>query len=101
MDVSSLLLADTPEGCRLKLRVRAGARRDQIVGALGGALKVSVSAPPERGRANQAVLELLAKAAGIPPARLRLIAGAAYPDKSVLIEGLSSEDLRRRLAAER
>jgi hypothetical protein len=97
LDLSTLKLTDTPEGCRLRLRVRPGARRDEIVGAHGEALKIAVSALPERGRANRAVLELLAKSLGLPASRLRLAAGETSPDKTVLIQGISGEEMRRRL----
>jgi hypothetical protein len=98
-DFSSLRIADTPEGARLKLRVRAGVRRDEIVGAHGEALKIAVSAPPERGRANRAVLVLLAARLGVPPSTLRLVAGETSPDKTVLVEGMPGDELKRRLTA--
>ena len=97
MDVSTLRLTDTPAGCRLILRVRAGSRREGILGARGEALKIAVNAAPERGRANRAVLDLLARDLDIPASRLRLLTGEVSPDKTVLIEGMTSEELRRRL----
>ena len=98
MDVSSLRLTNTPEGCRLVLRVRAGSRREGILGAHGEALKIAVNAAPERGRANRAVLDLLARHLGIPASRLRLLTGKTSPGKTVLIEGMTSDELRRRLS---
>lgn len=99
MDVSSLRLTEAFEGCTLILRVRAGARREGILGVHGDALKVGVHAAPERGRANRAVLELLARALDVPPGRVRLLSGRSSPDKTVLIEGMTREELRRRLSA--
>lgn len=83
----------------LLLRVSAGAARERIAGPLGDRLKVSVRAAPERGKANRAVLALLARTLSIPRGSLRLTAGEASPDKSVLFEGVAPADLRVRVAA--
>ncbi len=98
MDLSGVRIDDTPAGCRLRLRVRPGARRDALVGAHGDALKIAVSAPPERGRANQAVLELLARRLDLPASRLRLVSGERSPDKALVVEGMCAAEARRRLA---
>jgi hypothetical protein len=85
-------------GTLLKLRVKAGARRDALLGAHGGALKLSVTAPAERGRANRAVLGLLGRALGLPPSSLTLLSGQASPDKTLLVP-LPPAELRARLRA--
>lgn len=72
-------------GSRLRLRVKPGARRSRLCGAHGGALKLEVTAPPERGRANDAVVELLAAELGLPRCRVRVAAGATSQDKVVEI----------------
>jgi uncharacterized protein len=74
---------------RLRLRVKAGARRSRVIGAHGGALKVEVQAPPERGRANEAVLRLVAEVVGVERRRLDLIIGAASQDKLIEIDGVA------------
>ena len=73
---------------RLELKVVPGASRAGIAGWLGDKLKIRVSAPPERGRANAAVLELLAGALGIPEERVRIVAGTSSARKVVEIDGL-------------
>jgi uncharacterized protein (TIGR00251 family) len=78
-------MTETPAGTRIRLRVKPGARRDGIVGPHGGALKVTVAASPERGKANRAVLDLLAGALGLAPSSLEIVAGETSPDKIVLI----------------
>ena len=50
---------------RLGLRVRPGGRKSRLTGVYGNRLKVEVSAPPERGKANEAVLRLVAEALGV------------------------------------
>lgn len=72
-------------GTRVRLRVRPGARRNAIVGIHGGSLKVSVTAAPERGKANDAVVELLAAALGVAASGIEVVSGHASPDKVVLV----------------
>ena len=81
----SLDLQPAEGGCRLRLRVRAGASRDAIEGEYAGALRVRVTTAPEKGKANRRVLELLAEVLGLPPTALRLLAGETRPDKVVWI----------------
>jgi uncharacterized protein YggU (UPF0235/DUF167 family) len=66
-------------GARFALRVTPGARRNAITREDG--LRCSVTAPPEDGRANDAVRTLLAHALGVAPSRLALISGATSRDK--------------------
>lgn len=87
-----------PRAVRLRLRVSPGARRSAVVGRHGNAWKVSVSAPPERGRANHAVVELLAERLGVPRPDVRVVAGLGARDKVVELAGISLEEAERRLA---
>jgi len=82
-DAEALELTETPRGTRLRLRVRAGGRSDAIVGVHGGALKLTVTAAPERGKANRAVVALLAERLGIPVSEIEIVAGTSSPDKVV------------------
>ena len=84
----------------LALRVQPGARRCAVVGEYGERLKIAVQAPPADGRANDALLGYLAACLDLRPGALRLAAGAASRDKSVLIDCDPSEAARiaRRLA---
>jgi uncharacterized protein (TIGR00251 family) len=68
-------------GTRMRLRVKPGARRDAIVGVHGGALKVAVSAAPEHGKANDAVVALLAAWLDVPRSSVVIVAGASSQDK--------------------
>lgn len=69
----------------MRLRVSPGARSDRILGVHGGALKISVSAPPERGKANRAVVDLLATVLGLPRSAVRIVAGESSRDKVALV----------------
>ena len=79
------------DSVRLRLRVTPRARRNAIIGILdtgsGPGLKVSVTAPPADGKANAAVLALLAKALGVPKSTLSVITGATGRNKLVRIPG--------------
>ena len=76
-----LQLTPFPGGTRLRLRVKAGARTSAIVGVHGGALKLSVAASPERGRANRAVVKLLAETLGLPTSSVTIVSGKTSQDK--------------------
>jgi uncharacterized protein (TIGR00251 family) len=83
---------------RLELRVVPGARRPGVVGRHGAAWKVRVTAPPEDGRANQAVLGLLADALRLPRRAVSIVSGSGSRDKIVECEGLSAEEAETRLS---
>ena len=76
-----------------------GGAHSEIVGRYGEGWKVRVAARAERGRANEALLDLLAETLGVPRARVDLVAGASSRDKVVVVEGISQEQADRTLAA--
>jgi uncharacterized protein (TIGR00251 family) len=82
---------------RLRLRVMPGATRAGVVGRHGDAWKVRVTAPAERGRANTAVVALLAESLGVRPPDVRVVAGLAARDKVVELSGVTLEEAERRL----
>ena len=86
---------------KLRVRVRPGARRNAIEGERGGALLVSVTAPADRGRANEAVVALLAETAGVPKSTIEIRSGAGSRDKSIEIDTADPENLMDRLIAKR
>ena len=83
-------LENHPDGVIVRVRVSAGASCDRVIGEHAGALKLSVSAAPERGKANKAVCELVAKTLGIAKSRVRVIAGVTSRDKKLLITGVGA-----------
>jgi uncharacterized protein YggU (UPF0235/DUF167 family) len=64
-----------------------------------GVLKLKVSEPPEDGRANRAVAELLARAAGVRAAAVRVVHGHAARAKAVEVDGMDERELRSRITA--
>jgi uncharacterized protein len=83
----------------LRLRVVPGAARSGVVGRHGGAWKVRVAAPAEAGKANAAVVTLLAVALDVPRSRISVTSGRSSRDKVVALEGLSSDAAEARLTA--
>jgi hypothetical protein len=84
---------------RLRLRVSPGAGRAAIVGRYGEGWKVRVTAPPEDGRANDAVLRLLAETLAVPRASVTLVSGHTARDKIVELTGVGPALAERRLSS--
>jgi uncharacterized protein (TIGR00251 family) len=84
---------------RLRLRVAPGAARASVVGRHGDAWKVRVAAPPEGGRANDAVVRLLAEALALPREAVTLVSGRGARDKIVELAGVGPEQIERRLSS--
>lgn len=82
---------------RLRLRVTPGAGRAAVVGRYGDGWKVRVTAAPEHGRANEAVLRLLSAALGLPRNALTLVSGHGARDKIVELTGVGPALAERRL----
>ncbi len=81
----------------IKVRVQPKASRNEVLGYQGDALRVRVTAPPEGGKANDAVVALLADVLRIAKSRISIVRGHASRDKLVTIETLDSAELQRRL----
>lgn len=82
----------------LQVKVVPGASRDQVAGRYGDGLKVQVSAPPEKGKANEAVIQVLASALSLRPSQMAISRGHASPRKTVRIEGMEQGELDKKLA---
>ena len=81
----------------IDVKVVPRAAKDEIVGWLEGALKIRVQAPPEDGRANRALEELLAEALSLKKNAVTVSAGRASARKRVAIVGLTRDEILRRL----
>src|SRR5262249_57127453 len=87
------------EGLVLPVRAQPGARKNGVLGEQAGALKVAVTAPPEEGRANKALLETLRNVLHLKRSQLELLSGETSRDKRFLGPGLLRAELEARLAA--
>ena len=94
---ANLSIRDVPGGAVLSVKVVAGASRDRVVGVLGESLKIATSAPPEKGKANAAVADILAAALGLNRRAVELVSGPTHPRKEFRVMGMTAEALRGRL----
>ena len=88
-----------PVSTRVRLRVSPGANKAQVIGRHGEAWKVRVAAPPEGGRANEAVVRLLAETLSVPRDAVTLVSGHGGRDKIVQLAGLDLAQIERRLSS--
>jgi uncharacterized protein (TIGR00251 family) len=86
-------LSETPEGVRVAVRAIPRAGTNALAGVREGRLVVKVTAAPEDGKANAAIVKLLSKAWRIPARRIELVSGAAAREKLLLLRGLTLADL--------
>jgi uncharacterized protein (TIGR00251 family) len=91
-------VGDHAEGCILPVRAQPGAKRNGVQGEQNGALKVAVNAPPQEGRANDALLEVLRAELGLKRSQVELFSGPTSRDKRFLIRGVSRAELQERIA---
>lgn len=87
------------EATRLQVRVSPGARRASVVGRHGNGWKVRVAAPPEKGRANDALVHLLAAAVDVPANSVAVVSGHGARDKIVEVTGVAPSEVERRLTS--
>ena len=82
----------------LSVKVIPSSSRDCIAGWLEGTLKIKVSTPPEKGRANQSVQRIMEKALGLPRGSVSIIKGKTSVNKTLEIPSLSEAEVYRRLS---
>jgi uncharacterized protein (TIGR00251 family) len=87
------------EGTRVRIRVAPGAKRTAVVGRHGAGWKVRVAAPPEAGRANDALVQLLADTLAVPQSSVRLVSGHGARDKIVELAGMDTAQVEDRLTS--
>jgi uncharacterized protein (TIGR00251 family) len=92
-----IAITENAQGCILPVRAQPGARRNAVVGEHAGALKVAVTAPPQDGRANQAIAEVLQETLQVKRAQVELLRGRASRAKAFLIRGLTKLELEGRV----
>ncbi len=98
-EAEKIELIEKDGGVLLRVKVVPGASRSRVLGVWSGGLRLAVAAPPEKGRANEEVIALLAETLGIPKRSVTIAAGATSPRKAVWIAGMKCDHCRRLLAA--
>lgn len=79
-----------PSGWEIRVKVVPGSSRSRIAGVLGDRLKIQVAAPPEDGKANKAVIEVLAQWLGLAKSDVELVSGASQPTKCFRIPAMET-----------
>jgi uncharacterized protein len=92
-----IALQQHPQGVVVPMRVRPGANRNAVSGVHDGALRVEVTSPPDKGKANQAVARVLSEALGVSKTSVELISGATNSRKKFLVTGIDMATADRRL----
>lgn len=95
--ISMIHLYETSVGVTFAVKVHPHARKNGITGELGDALKVSLTAPPLAGRANEACIEFFASVLKVSRSSITIASGETSRRKMVRVKGLSAEDVRQRL----
>jgi hypothetical protein len=94
-----LSINETASGVTLTIKIQPRARKNALMGELGGALKIAVTAPPVDGRANDACVTLLATVLRVPRSAVTITSGHSGRMKVIHVQGISAEELRKRLGA--
>ena len=99
MDCSNLLeLVDLSTGVVLPVKAKPAARKNAITGFFNNYLKVSVTTAPEKGKANKAIIKLLAKELKITPRNIALLSGETSSEKKFIISSLSSFEIIKKIS---
>jgi uncharacterized protein (TIGR00251 family) len=85
-------------GVTIHVRVHPRAKKNAVTGVIGDALKLSLTAPPIEGRANEAVIDFFAELLRLPRSSITIAAGQTSRNKVVRITGISASGLERKLA---
>lgn len=93
----AIQIQSTFDGLMLPVKVVPGASRTRILGEWDGRLRIAVAAPPERGKANEALIAYLAKRLGLRKRQVSVATGAASAVKTINIEGVKLEEVLRAL----
>ena len=87
----------TPAGATFSIKIHPRARKNAITGELGDVIKLSLTAPPVEGRANDACIEFLANLLNVPRSSVTIASGQKSRMKVIRIAGISADELREKL----
>ena len=88
---------ESPTSVSFAVKVHPRAKKDSITGELGDALKVSLTAPPIEGRANQACVEFFANLLKVPRSSVTIASGQTSRNKVIRVAGLTARQVQDRL----
>ncbi len=91
-------IRDAADGATFAVKVHPRAKKNEITGEVGDALKVSVTTPPVEGRANEACIEFFAKLLKVPRSSVTIASGQSSRNKVIRVAGLTAQAVRERIA---
>jgi uncharacterized protein (TIGR00251 family) len=83
----------------LPVKVQPGASRNEVAGFSGGRLQVKIAAPPEKGKANRELIDLLSRLLDVKKSSVSIVKGATGHNKLIAVEGLTPDEIVKRLCA--
>lgn len=90
-------LGDHPDGSILHVRAQPGAKCNAVLGERDGSLRVAVTSPPDKGKANAAIQRFLADVLACKTSQVALMSGGTARQKRFLISGIRPDALRLRI----
>jgi hypothetical protein len=94
-----IAIGDHSKGFTIAIKAQPGAKKNAVLGERNEALRVAVTAAPEKGKANDAIAEVLAKALGLKANQIEMLTGETSREKRFLIAGITKADLTSKLQA--
>ena len=95
--MSDLIIQEVNSSVVFKVKAVPGSSRTAVGGLLDGMLKVKIAAPPEKGKANQCLIEFLAQKLGVKKNAVNIVTGQTNPIKQVQVMGISGQTLLKKL----
>ena len=95
----SIPIRDSKDGATFSVRVQPRAKRNAVTGEMGDALKLTLTAPPVEGKANQACIKFLADLLDVPRSSITIAAGETSRNKLIRVSGLTAAQVAERLRA--
>jgi uncharacterized protein (TIGR00251 family) len=91
------VIEDRGDGCILAVRAQPGAKKNAVLGVRNDRLRVAVQAPPDKGRANDAIVEVLAEFFGVKRSQVELVAGPTNRDKKFRLNGVRAAEVAAKI----
>lgn len=92
-----IAIRQSSDGVSFAVRVHPRAKNNAITGEISGALKISLTAPPVEGRANEACIAFLANILNVSRSSITITSGQSGRSKAIRVAGISAGELRKRL----
>jgi len=89
------IITEKDGNCLVKCQIQPSASKNAIIGIHNQTLKISLTAPPVDGKANKDLCKYISKLSGIPKSKINIIKGEKSRSKTLLLEGIKAENLKK------